>query len=149
MAAARLAKDSSLNTEVDTEVPQPVYRSPLLRPLPLTAIWVGIGLLFAFQEYAQLRNTRSAITLLKSMELWTIYTLISAAGFLLARRIFGAKLQTASWQYCVLRIFPVSLLLCILEEMLCAGVWPLVMKPHGEETYWASFGVVLRQDLVT
>ncbi|HEY4357053.1 MAG TPA: histidine kinase [Acidobacteriaceae bacterium] len=145
MSFVRRIKDVSL----ENEEPQPVYRSPLLRPLPLTAIWVGIGLLFASQEYATFRNTPSRVPLLTLMELWTIYTLISAAGFLLARRIFGVKLQTASWQYSVLRILPVSIVLCIAEEMLWVYLWPWVMKPRKEESYWHMVGTVLRADVVT
>lgn len=132
-----------------TDDVQPAYRSPLLRPLNLLGIWTGACLLFALQEYVVLRSTPSAVPLWKSMEIWTIYGLITGGGFLVARRIFSERIHTASWQYCVTRILPLSIVLAIVEEMAFAAIWPRIMRPRVYHSYWDLLGRVLRGDCIT
>ena len=125
------------------------YQSPILHPLTLLGIWVGVGCLFALQEFAELRNTPNHISLRTSLTLWSIYTLCSAAGFLSVWIPMRGRIQNADWKFSLGVLLPLSFVASVAEEMVYVMIFPLFVTPMVHRTYWGRLQHVLAGEFVT
>jgi two-component system LytT family sensor kinase len=112
-------------------------------------MWIGVGCLFALQEYAELYGGRSRTPLRYSLLLWSLYSAVGASGFIAVWVCLRERIETASWRFLAFCIAPISLVLGLAQVMLFVRLLPLVVVPYVQRTYWDRLGMVLRADFVS
>jgi two-component system LytT family sensor kinase len=112
-------------------------------------MWVGVGCLFALQEYAELHGKPTQTSLRSALLLWMLYSGVGALGFIAVWFWMRVRLETSTWRFLVFGMGPLSLVLGFAQVMLFVRLLPLVMAPYVHRTYWDRLGIVLRGDFVS
>lgn len=126
-----------------------MYRSPIFHPLSLLGIWFAVGFLFALQEYAAGRFGPSHMALRPILLLWALYSGICGGLFVAAWIPLREQILTAKWSTLLKIMLPISVVASIVEELLFVWVYPVIIAPHVQRTYWARFEMVMSGDCVT
>ncbi|MDP9051480.1 MAG: histidine kinase [Acidobacteriota bacterium] len=109
---------------------------------------VMLGELFAIQEWVDMRMWSEPISLLLLMEAWGLqYLLWGVLCWVLWWRM-GGLFQQATLRYILTRGLPISILACIVEEMIWVLCFPNLPLRHAHMPYWPRVMFYLDAELV-
>jgi two-component system, LytTR family, sensor kinase len=119
-----------------------------MHPLVYIGIWVGLGVLFALQEWMNLRRWGYRIGLPIELQSWGVEFLIWGILSWLLWRTLGTFIQNANLKTALIRMIPLSLAVCVLKEMIFVSLFPdlPVNRPHMP--YWTRFQFHLNAEMV-
>jgi two-component system, LytTR family, sensor kinase len=110
--------------EIKLELLSKQETSPLfMHPVVFLSGWVGLALLFGFQEFAEVSLGGYKIPLWIFLAGWIVHFLLWGLIFLGMWQFLRASVQNASLRQILLRYLPLSVLLTILEEVLFTAIF--------------------------
>ena len=122
-------------------------RSVLMHPVVFVASFTLVGLLFAAQEWVHVIDSGFDIRAAMLFEAWGLqYFLWGITAWVLWRR-FKAFIQNASVIQMFTIILPVSLVTCLIEEMIWVIFFPHYSKSHAPMPYWSRVAYNFKGDL--
>src|SRR5579859_1818765 len=96
------------------------------RPIPFLASFLGVGLLFAIQQWLASRiwYSKTMLKLLPVIGAWELQYFLWGVICWFLWRWLGDKLQTAGWRFLLFRLAPLSIVLSIGVEMALTACFP-------------------------
>jgi two-component system LytT family sensor kinase len=109
-----------------------------LHPLIFVGAFTSLGMLFALQEWVNLRSwpQYTAITLKLLIEAWCMQYFLLGCIFWLLWWYLGHHIQKVSALVMVTCVLPLSLAVGVLEEMIWVAVFPRLPLGLPHMTYW-------------
>jgi two-component system, LytTR family, sensor kinase len=118
-----------------------------MNPVFFVAAFTLLGLLFAAQEWINLRHEGYKMSATAVFETWgSQYFLWSVICWVLWRR-FQTFIQNAKTFHIVTIVFPVSVATCFIEEMIWVIFFPKYPMNHPPMAYWGRVGYNFKGDL--
>jgi two-component system, LytTR family, sensor kinase len=121
-----------------------------MHPAIFIGAWGLLSLFFSLQEWMSLRLWSSyRVGILNMVQAVGAYYLIWGVLCWLLWWWLGPQIQRARLLYIVTRILPLSVALCVLQEMIWVALFPSlpVNRPHMD--YWPRFVLQLSDDFVS
>ena len=135
------------NSPSGLQADAPRKRSVLMNPVFFVAAFTLLGLLFAAQEAANLHHMGYKIGPAVVFESWgSQYFLWGVISWVLWRR-FQPFIQNASIVRIVTIVVPVSLVTCLIEEMIWVPFFPDYPKSQAPMAYWDRVAFNFKGDL--
>ncbi len=120
----------------------------LMRPAIFVAASVGLGLLFALQEYASARSWDYDIHLPILLLAWGVHFLLWGLICRAAWWKFRSFIETASLRRIVLWGVPASLVASAFEQMIWVALLPMVPLGNRSWTYFHRYAYYLHSELI-
>jgi two-component system, LytTR family, sensor kinase len=120
-----------------------------MHPAVFISASVLLGEMFALEEWVDMRLWSEPISLMLLLKGWGLqYLLWGTLCWLLWWRM-GERFQLAQWPYVVTRILPISIVTCIVEEMLWVLCFPNAPLNHPHMAYWPRLAFYLDAEFIT
>jgi signal transduction histidine kinase len=121
-----------------------------VRPIPFLASFLGVGLLFAIQQWLASRiwYSKSMVKLLLVIGAWELqYFLWGVICWFLWWRL-GDKLQRAGWRFLLFRLAPLSIVLSIGVEMALTASFPQFPVSKMHMSFWQRLDFSLAEEFL-
>jgi two-component system, LytTR family, sensor kinase len=119
----------------------------LIHPVVFVAAFTLLGSLFALQEWINVHRAGYTIRPAIVFESWGLQYFLWGVTCWVLWRLFRAFIQKASVVQMFTIVLPLSLALCMLEEMLWVVFFPQVPLNHPRMTYWHRVMFNYKDDL--
>ena len=123
-------------------------RSVLTHPVVFVAAFTLIGMLFAAQEWLHLYHSGYRISAALVFESWGSQYFIWGIISWVLWRLFRPFIQKASVVQILTIVFPVSLVTCLIQEMIWVIFFPTVPVDRPPMPYWQRVSFNFKGDLV-
>ena len=123
-------------------------RPILMHPLVFIGIWVALGMLFALQEWLNLRRWGYQISVAVELESWGMEFLIWGVISWLLWRILGMFIQSASLGRVLGWIVPLSAVMCVAKEVTWVLFFPDLPLNRPHMPYLTRLQFHLKADVV-
>jgi two-component system, LytTR family, sensor kinase len=124
-------------------------RPVLMHPVVFIGIWASLGVLFALQEWMNLRRWGYHIGLQVELRSWGVEYLIWGILSWLLWRTLGDFIQKAGLKTALIRVVPLSFAVCVVKQMIFVLLFPdlPVNRPHMP--YWTRLQFHLDAEIVS
>jgi two-component system, LytTR family, sensor kinase len=121
-----------------------------MRLIPFLASFVGVGLLFAVQQWLASRiwYPKAGLKLPQVIAAWELQYLLWGVICWALWRWRGEKLQQVGWFYLVTRIVPLSIVLGVAVEMTEVACFPQFPVSREHMTYWQRLDFSLAEEFL-
>jgi two-component system, LytTR family, sensor kinase len=119
----------------------------LMYPVVFVALFTLLGTLFALQEWMNMHRSGYAIHPSMIFESWGLQYFLWGVTCWVLWRLFRAFIETASVVQMLTLVLPVSLVLCLIEEIVWVVFFPQFPMNHGHMSYWQRVMFNYREDL--
>jgi two-component system, LytTR family, sensor kinase len=119
-----------------------------MRPAVFLSGWVALGLLFGFQEFADLSLGGWKVSLWIPLAGWVLEFLLWGLIFLGMWRFLRTSIQSASPRQMLLQYLPLSILVSIIDEVIFVAIFRY-QAPGKHYSFWVRLGHYLSSDLIT
>jgi two-component system, LytTR family, sensor kinase len=140
----RLAINQNSLTKQETDPTRPFF----MRPVVFLSGWVALGILFGFQESAEMSLDAWKVPVWIPFAAWTLNFVLWGLTFLCMWRFLRVSIQTASTRQMLLRYLPLSILVGIVEEVLFITIFRY-QHPGMHYSFLKRLGHNLSSALVT
>lgn len=120
----------------------------LMHPVVFIGIWVVLGILFALQEWMNLRRWGYHIGILIELQSWGVEFLIWGILSWSLWRTLGSFIQNASLKSALSKVVPLSFAVCIVKEMAFVSLFPNLPLNRPHMPYWTRFQFHLNAEIV-
>jgi two-component system LytT family sensor kinase len=122
-------------------------KSVLMHPVVFVTGFTLLGLLFATQEWTNMRRAGYAIGAAYTLGSWGSQYLMWGIICWVLWRLFQPFIQSASIFQMVTIVLPISLIACLIEEMIWVAFFPGYPMRRAPAAYWARVAWNFRGDL--
>jgi two-component system, LytTR family, sensor kinase len=140
----RWAINQNSPTKQETDPTRPFF----MRPVVFLSGWVVLGILFGFQESAEMSLDAWKVPFWIPFAAWTLNFVLWGLTFLCMWRFLRVSIQTASTRQMLLRYLPLSILVGIVEEVLFITIFRY-QHPGMHYSFLKRLGHNLSSALVT
>ena len=130
------------------EAPDSPGRSVLTHPVVFVAAFTLIGILFAAQEWLHLYHSGYRISAALVFESWGSQYFIWGIISWVLWRLYRPFIQKASVVQILAVVFPVSLVTCLIQEMIWVIFFPTIPIDRPPMSYWQRVSFNFKGDLV-
>ncbi len=133
--------------------PKPVWarparkRSILMHPAVFIALFTLLGTLFALQEWVNMRRAGYHIDATLVFESWGLQYFFWGITAWVLWRLFHSFIQNVDLLRMVTVVLPVSVITCLIEEMIWVVFFPHLPLNHAPMHYWERVAFNFKADL--
>jgi two-component system, LytTR family, sensor kinase len=119
-----------------------------MHPVMFLSGWVLLGTMFAVQDWMSMRLWSYRVDLRLLVEAWGMQYFIWGVLCWLAWVWMGQQIQRAKLSWLLVRLIPVSILCCLLEELIWVACFPHLPLNRPSMPYWQRLWFHLDAELV-
>jgi len=110
----------------------------IMHPVLFNAGFLAVGFLFAIQQWVGVHMwyKRFQVSFLMVAAAWELQYLLWGVFCWILWFWLGSTLQKANWRYILLRLFPLSILMSVVVEVVLVGVFPQFPISSHPMTFW-------------
>jgi len=138
------AQDDSV---IETYAGAPRKRSILMHPVVFVIGFTLLGLFFAAQETLNIHHAGFKIRAILIFESWGVQYFMWGVTCWILWRLFRSFIQNASLRQVITIVLPISVVLCLLEQMLWVVFFPQFPMNMAPMTYWRRVEFNFKGDL--
>ena len=128
---------------------EPTRRRPVfMHPVIFVAAFTLLGLLFASQEWMNMHHSGYKIGPAIVFETWGLQYFIWGVFCWSLWRLFRAQIQTANTLRILTIVAPISVVACLIEELIWTASFPQVPLDRGQMAYWPRVLFNFKGDIV-
>lgn len=120
----------------------------LMHPVVFVSIWAALGVLFALQEWMNLRRWGYHIGLPIEIRSWGVEFLIWGILSWLLWRTLGTFIQKANMKAALRWTIPLSFVACVSKEMVFVSLFPELPLNRPHMPYWTRLQFHLNAEIV-
>lgn len=122
----------------------------IMHPAIFMAGFLVVGILFALQQWVSMRMwyIRFHINILRVVAAWELQYFVWGVFCWLLWFGLGESLQKAKWSYLLFRILPLSILMCVVVEMVLVTAFPQFPISNRPMTFWQKLDFDLTDEFL-